>query len=166
MSAHRKKPRLIAGLFVMGSALCFLGATGCGGPSGPQMSLVRGRVTQAGQPVTTGSVDFYPTQGRSARGVIASDGSYTLTTNEPGDGAIVGTHTVTVKSTQVISNIYQPKSMADEIAYFSQPANASATPITSEVKWIVPEIYSRVETSGLRYEVQPGVENIINIELP
>jgi hypothetical protein len=70
-----------------------------------QVAHVEGSVTCNGRPVTAGLVVFIPAgtssektdeTGRSASGIIQSDGSYELTTYHEGDGAIVGTHTVQI----------------------------------------------------------------------
>ena len=51
-----------------------------------------------GQPVTSGTVRFKPVQGRVATGAIQSDGSFTMSTFEDGDGVVPGTHAITVSS--------------------------------------------------------------------
>src|SRR5215475_82944 len=83
----------------------FLMILGCGGGAGrPPLAKVSGKVTYAGKPVTTGSVMFTPVAGsasdsaRIATGQIESDGSYSLTTFDTGDGAVLGQHLVTVES--------------------------------------------------------------------
>lgn len=85
-------------------ATVLLGLTavlGCGG--GPAdnvpVAAVKGKVTLDGAPVTGGSITFSPvsksaTSGKSAIGSIQSDGTFTLTTYKPNDGAAVGTCTV------------------------------------------------------------------------
>ena len=76
-------------------ALLLLG--GCG--SGlPERGKVTGKVTFNGKPVPEGTVTFYPQTGRSASGRIQPDGTYTLTTFDEGDGAIVGSHEVTIEA--------------------------------------------------------------------
>jgi hypothetical protein len=63
--------------------------SGCGGSS-LTTAEVTGKVTLKGRPVTQGKVLFRPEKGPMAAGNLESDGSYTLTTYRPGDGAIVG----------------------------------------------------------------------------
>jgi hypothetical protein len=67
------------------------------------MAPVTGRVTIDGQAFGHGKVMFAPVatgkdrnSGRAAFGVLESDGSFALSTYEPGDGAVVGEHWVTV----------------------------------------------------------------------
>jgi hypothetical protein len=64
---------------------------------------VTGTVTVDGVPFTTGKVMFAPIArgedrraGRPALGRLQSDGSFTLSTYEEGDGAVVGEHWATV----------------------------------------------------------------------
>src|SRR4051794_29291174 len=85
-------------------ALCSL-TLGCSGSAGrPPLARVSGTVTHNGKPVTSGSVVFTPagdsqsSAARVATGQIESDGSYTLTTFDTGDGAVLGQHVVTVES--------------------------------------------------------------------
>ncbi|WP_397568600.1 hypothetical protein [Schlesneria sp. T3-172] len=70
-----------------------------------QVARVSGTVTCGGQTLTEGMVVFTPIgtgekkthdTGRSASGLIQEDGSFELTTYRRGDGAIVGTHTISV----------------------------------------------------------------------
>jgi len=74
-----------------------VGVVGC---SGGGLAPVTGKVTYQGQPVKGGTLIFSPvggekevTTGKSASGEI-KDGTYTLTTNRPGDGAKIGRHRV------------------------------------------------------------------------
>jgi hypothetical protein len=69
---------------------------GCSQGSHPT-AKVAGKVTHDGQPVTSGSLTFAPaagTVGKPAAGVVKPDGSYTLSTYAPEDGAAVGRHKV------------------------------------------------------------------------
>src|SRR3954453_15983538 len=97
-------------------------AGGCG-PSPPQLGKVQGKVTYKGKPLGFGSVVFLPAAGlgkegptgagQPASGDIQADGSYVLSTNAPGDGAIVGENKVVVvaidpiKRKSVIPQRYQ-----------------------------------------------------------
>src|SRR5262245_37564353 len=86
---------------------CLLGLArpGCGGL---RLGKVSGKVTVGGKPVTTGTIMFHPASGPTAVGAIGPDGSYTLTTIKKGDGAVVGSHRVTIEATSV-----GPGSMAE-----------------------------------------------------
>jgi hypothetical protein len=77
-------------------------AVGCA-KSPYELAPVVGVVQIEGRPFSEGKVMFAPIArgrdrkaGRPAFGRLAADGSFSLTTNEPGDGAVVGEHWVTV----------------------------------------------------------------------
>lgn len=79
-----------------------LGAgSGCGGAPEAAAKLsttvpVSGLVTYKGNPLTRGTVVFEPDAGRPAHGAIQPDGHYTLSTFKDGDGAVEGTHRVSI----------------------------------------------------------------------
>ena len=134
---------------------------GCG-PSGPEMGQVTGKVTFDGSLVTKGTVQFWPANGRPSRGSIQEDGTYQLTTFESNDGALVGDHVVTIKSTQLSEAQPEIESTAAEIAHFRQK---NVKPIrASRVVWIVPKKYSESDTSPLVANVSSG-DNEINFEI-
>lgn len=68
---------------------------GCG-DGRPSLVPVSGVVTIDGQPVPCGAVRIIPDNMRPASGKISSDGRFTLTTFEPGDGCVPGTHAFVV----------------------------------------------------------------------
>jgi hypothetical protein len=77
---------------------------GCGGDDLGRRYPVSGRVIRLGQPVTKGTVNFPPAEaakGRAATGAIQPDGSYTLTTQDPGDGALAGDYRVVISLVEV-----------------------------------------------------------------
>ena len=64
---------------------------------GPKMGTVTGAVTYGGQPVTEGTIQFFPTQpGPMAASRLGEDGTYELSTKQSGDGAQVGDYVVVV----------------------------------------------------------------------
>jgi hypothetical protein len=66
---------------------------GCGSDLVP----VRGSVQRDGRAVPGGSVIVSPVgQGKPAVGLIQSDGSFQLTTEQPNDGAMIGQYRVTI----------------------------------------------------------------------
>lgn len=83
------------------AAACALPCVGCGESSDlPPTATVTGTVTYQGQPVANAQITFYPDEGRKpASGTADEDGAYSLTTFSNGDGAIPGTHKVTVSAT-------------------------------------------------------------------
>src|SRR5262249_28384104 len=103
--------------------LAFLLGSGCGGD--PPVGRVTGKVTYAGKVVTQGKMVFYPEAGRAAIGEIATDGTYTLTTFRPDDGALVGKHRVSIQATRVGPGTYvTPKSIEEEMELANKGAGS------------------------------------------
>jgi hypothetical protein len=124
--------------------------TGCRGNSDrPPLGRVSGKVTYNGKPVTAGSVIFTPANGGSgghvATGHIESDGSYTLTTFDTGDGAVLGQHVVTVESREKLDG--PPMDKQGRITYVPP-------------KMTVPSKYTNPEKTPLRYTVEAGGKTI------
>ena len=135
-------------------------AVGCGGPSRPATVPVSGRVTYQGKPVPLGQIMFHPEKGRPAMGTIGADGSYRLTTFQtPGDGATPGRYRVTIQATRTTGGGTRPKSLEDELHGGGWGSGKTVT------EWLVPETYSRQETTPLTAEVKSG-PNTINFDLP
>lgn len=82
--------------FLLCTAIVFSGLSllGCDGSARPVP--VTGVVTYSGIPVAGAQVMFTPTTGRPAEGTTDEQGKFKLTTTEPGDGALPGSHTVTI----------------------------------------------------------------------
>jgi hypothetical protein len=120
-------------------------AAGCG-TKGDETAIVRGKVTYNGKPVPNGTVNFNPdVPGPTATGDIQPDGSYTLGTYKPGDGAVIGTHSVVIVA------------MQDQAG--ALPEQRSPTPPP-----IVPMKYTSPATSDLKAQVERK-ENTINFDL-
>jgi hypothetical protein len=104
---------------------------------GPQMARVNGRVLYNGKPLEFGSVTFQPPSGQPARGLIQSDGSFSLSTFEPGDGAVVGQHKVRIT------------------CYESQRDPAARGPGEQSLgRLLIPLRYTLFDQSGLTAEVR------------
>lgn len=135
---------LILGVLAMTTAMVLIG---CGSdPDKPKLGKISGVVTYKGQPVESGRVVFTPTggggTGQSASGMIGPDGSYTLTTFDEGDGAILGEHVVTVDVTEKDAVSPQPK--PDGTIDYTMP------------KKLGPKKYTSVDTSPARCTVAEG----------
>lgn len=102
-----------------------------------------GTVTLDGKPLTGGGVMFQPKSGRGAIGEIGPDGTYSLRTYGSNDGASIGLHQVAVLG--------------------GAPANEEEAKSFKPLQ--IPSHYSGAESSGLAFEVKPGVDNVFNIEL-
>jgi len=132
------------------ASLVVFAALGCGsGDDLPRRYSVSGTVTYQGKPVPKGSVRFLPNDpnGRAAGGDIV-DGSYSLTTQDPGDGAIPGQYKVTISATDVnvSKDVASAKSKGMMISQ-DQIAKAKRTQL-------IPSKYLTPETSGLTAEVK------------
>jgi hypothetical protein len=122
--------------------LILVAIAGCGRPSYQlETAPVTGKVTLDGQPLSSGYVTFVVARGRASSGEIRPDGTFEMSTYEPGDGAQVGTHPVVITPVP-----------PDE--YHSGPK-----PVP------VPERYTRSGTSGFTFEVKPGEENYLELNL-
>ena len=112
-------------------------AAGCGSAH-DGMTPVAGKVTWNGQPVTHGTVIFYPKSStqqdsrRLATGRIQPDGSFRMSTFEFGDGVREGRYLVAIDTTE-------PNSTED----------------TSDmaVRTLLPAAYAAPDTSGLAVDV-------------
>jgi hypothetical protein len=78
---------------------------GCSGDGDFKVAKVKGQVTHQGQPVANVLVQLIPKStseggmsGKSAIGTTDASGNFELSTYQPGDGAIIGTHSVSVGS--------------------------------------------------------------------
>jgi hypothetical protein len=145
-----------ARVVLLGIIVLCMALSGCG-RGRPATATVGGRVTYRGKPVPSGRIAFQPEEGRLAMGTLGPDGSYTLTTFQPGDGALLGKHRVTIEATQQIGGGPLPKSRKEEFRM-----GLGSSPV---IEWLVPEKYSRLATSPLKAEVKRG-SNTINFDLP
>jgi hypothetical protein len=122
----------------------FLSNAGCGGAYD---STARGIVALDGKTVPRGTVSFHPVSGGpAAYATIGEDGSYSIRTGRE-EGLPAGDYEVSVT--------------ANEPPTTSQSAKGGPPP---PGKSITPAWYRMKETSGLRFSVKPG-KNEINLEL-
>lgn len=114
--------------------------------AGPQVAPVSGTVTYDGEPLRFGVVMFQPSQGQLAQADIESDGSFTLSTFKPGDGAIVGEHRVSVSCYEGHNPEVREKQPPEQLSLGQS---------------LIPVKYSRVGTSGITIEVPPeGLDDV------
>lgn len=143
-------------------AVATMAAVGCG-QSGPAVQFVEGRVLLDGQPVSGATVGFGPVtlgNGLPAAGTTDAEGVFRLTASgggAPGAGTLPGDYVVTVSKVQQTDS--KPLPTPDDPDY-GKPADSSAPlPAGGPPKYIVPEPYSRPETSGLSATVKRGRNN-------
>ncbi|MDZ4683970.1 MAG: hypothetical protein SH850_02700 [Planctomycetaceae bacterium] len=126
--------------------------TGCGGGASdaPKTVPAKGVVTYKGQPVPKLSVGFTPiAEGKLASGATDAAGKFALTTNKPGDGAMVGTYKVAVSF------------VPDEI-----PEMPGFPGSEKKVESPIPVKYADAATSGLTFTVdKDAAKNDFKIEL-
>ncbi|QDU37814.1 Nickel uptake substrate-specific transmembrane region [Maioricimonas rarisocia] len=143
------------------------GLAGCTGGSDDKWSEqrpatypVQGTVLYNGEPVADASVSFSSTGGDKsvgAAGKTDDQGTFTLTTYEPGDGAVAGEHRVTVIKAVV---------EGEDPSYFDENSpNYGKEPPPTTTKYLVPKKYASFETSGLTATVSESSDNEITIEL-
>ena len=119
---------------------------GCGSSS--ELAKVRGRVEFDGKTLPTfeqAAVILQPSGGRLAKGIIANDGTFQLSTYRDGDGAVVGAAKISVSATVKASG-----------------KKADRYP---NLRWVIPEKFGNADTAGLTCEVMPGQENVLRIVL-
>ena len=124
---------------------------------GYRLVPVTGVVRYNGQPLADAHVTFTNTAANvSAYARSDANGRFTLTTFEPGDGAVSGHQTVSVSKVQVIV------AGDPNIDRTTTPIPRSAE---TQRRWLIPERYGSMETSGLTAEVTDSGKNEIVLEL-
>ena len=124
----------------LAASLLLFAVAGCGS----RLAQVKGTITLAdGRPMTRGMVIFEKGEGEAAvmaRGAIAPDGTYEMSTYKPGDGVPPGKYRVQIN----------PIDLSDT------PDEQKNLPFDAK--------YTKFDTSGLMYEVKPG-PNLFDIKL-
>ncbi|QDV34663.1 hypothetical protein [Tautonia plasticadhaerens] len=149
----------------------------CSPGNGLTMGRVRGTVTFKGEPITNGTVFFMPdeaqgTVGPPAVGAITADGSFVMSTESAGDGAIVGHHLVGLAGLEEepISDRPAPKPQDDPAGFMRAKAGAAAQASRSSgpaaetftdkggktYRSLIPMKLSNPTESGLAVEVERG----------
>ncbi len=78
--------------------------TGCR----PAVQKISGKVSVDGEPLTSGSVAFYPSKGGSSRSVpLSSDGTFLLSSSDPQGGLAAGEYKVVIATDAVEENLQQ-----------------------------------------------------------
>ncbi len=138
------------------SAVLLLFMTGCGG--GADLYPVKGQVTLDGKPMKGGgSIAFMPLtnqEGKTAGGIIDENGNYELTTNEPGDGSMIGEFRIVI--TQTVEE--EPEATPDG----TKPVAASAALAAGDR---IPLVYGDPDHSPLKAKVEAKDLNEINFDL-
>jgi hypothetical protein len=127
--------------------------SGCG-RSGPALIPVTGKVIKAGKGVAGAGVLFTPDSGRPAEAITEADGSFVLRTYEPGDGALPGTHKVTVHLKKMVTVAANADGLESGFVDMTLEANQP------KEQWIVPQKYSELDSTDLKVEVKPEMQPV------
>lgn len=123
------------------------GVAGCA-PGAPKTIKVKGMVTYAGVKLNRGTIAFTPkntapdSPSRPATAELDSEGNYTMSTTNPGDGVFPGQYAVTVVS-------------------YEQPPDP-ATP--GQEVWAIPRKYGDPQRSGLQAEIHEGDSEPVELD--
>jgi hypothetical protein len=112
-----------------------------------------------GEPLPNATVTFQPESGPIATGVTNASGEFTLKTGTA-EGAVAGTHRVAVVATTGEKIMENPT--PDDLAAMS----TSGKQETSQPKSLIPERYSKFETSQLTATVsEDASQNVVTLDL-
>jgi len=124
---------------------------------------VKGTVTYKGKPISGAVVSFMMERApRGATGTTDANGNYKLTTFDTNDGALVGTHKVTVN--KPVANPLGKESnqlTSDDLLKLTKEGKIEPGKIQTPE---IPEKYTDAKTTPLQFTIEPG-ENEKNIEL-
>jgi len=124
---------------------------GCSGSDGPQVAPVEGTVTWQGKPLADAGVAFTPEKGPVAIGRTDESGQFSLST-QGRDGAVVGSHRVTIEA-------FQPPPPGKEAV--SAEGEVLIAPVSR-----IPSKYGILTKSGLEARVTANdSENSFEFEL-
>jgi hypothetical protein len=161
--------------FVGGAVVGLSLMAGCGPDNGLTMGRVEGKVTYRGEPIEDGQILFVPDDAKGTSGVpalakIESDGTFRLSTQDPGDGAIVGHHRVGIRGIEASDTgtaapvpasgkeIFAARAKATR-ARRLRPANGKAETVTINsivYKLTTPAKIANPNESGISLEVARG----------
>ena len=128
-------------------ALLLLALAGCGKPS--RSVPAGGRVLLDGQPIAGAAVLFSPVAGGvPGRATTAEDGSFTLSTFDVGDGAMVGLHRVGISKMDVTGFVATEDGLSGKL-----------DGRTIKTRTLVPKRYMDPATSGFEAMVERGAAN-------
>jgi hypothetical protein len=175
--------RISVGLAVVTTLFAMVG---CGPGNGLTMGRVSGLVTYKGQPVEMGEVLFLPDSEKGNSGVpsmgpITKDGTYTMSTQDAGDGVIAGYHKVGIRALDALKvgevetpepassaakggmagRINQKKAQARLMQKIRAKADAPTVSFNGNVyRFLAPEKLANPETSGIRVEIPRGSNRV------
>lgn len=148
-------------VLLLGSTL--VGCSGGDGSAGLPTHPVTGKVTQNGSPVADVKVTFSP-EGKlpAAFGRTGTDGTFTLTTYDAGDGAVEGTYKVLLTKIEGAASGPDEGHDPDNPGEFKPPTYPGER---SDINSALPEEYASSATTPLTAEVTAGGENTFVFDL-
>ena len=144
-------------------AVVTLALGGCG-VRGERCYPVHGRVTlDDGTPLVAGRVSFESTAKRiSAEGYTDTNGEFSMTTYNPGDGALEGEHRIVV--TPPPPRPIDKQRHIEEVSKFEGVKPEDIEKMQNEpAPPLIDRKYAEFETSGLKFVVEPKSGNICNL---
>ena len=151
---HHPEYQLPTGLSVLALFISLFFLQGCGATEDelPQRTVVSGVVTFDGEPVEGATITFRPVEenGQTANGRTDEEGQFTMGTFEGTDGVVAGDYTVMIS--KIKSNAPVEVLPEDDPNYDPDPKPEPPP------ENILPEKYSKAETSGLTVSVSNGEE--------
>ena len=129
--------------------LTALAASGCSA----RKADVKGSVRFRNQPVTTASVSFYCENGEIHSSLLSTDGTYHLTQMPPGPVRVV-----------VVSHPRVPPALYTDRAPAALAPHSRQKTVPNKPMSVVPPRYSRPDSSGLNFIVNPG-EQVLDVDL-
>lgn len=143
--------------------MTLVATVGCSSKSrGQRLVPVSGVVHFNGQPLADAQVTFTNSKANlSAYARTDANGKFTLTTFESGDGAVPGPQKVSVIKVQTSGQSVRPDAMDSSV---DQP-KATGKSAEPQQRWLIPERYGSVETSGLTAEIAESGNKDIVLEL-
>ena len=123
-------------------------ASGCEAKKRPRLARVTGKVLYNGEPLANATVVFQLADGsapRRSEGVTEEDGTFSLTTYNTDDGAIIGSNIVTVTK--------QGGGSGQRVMSAADLADMHGAPPAEDQ---LPQKFADPKTSGLKYEVESG----------
>ena len=156
--------------FIYGTpiVLLCLAVAGCGGSEADRADVyeARGKITLNGAPVPDAGVIFSPRDGQPlATGRTNTNGEYTLTTYEAGDGAAAGAYDVILSKSTPAETSGQAVSHEAYASGGALPSHSGPQGGVPQSQSLLPDRYSKTGESGLEATVTPDGENVFNFTL-